>query len=188
MDELLQYLNSIHPLSDELKNHLKQIIQIQEVSKKEYLLELGRVCKGISFVAKGLVRCFYYKNGREVCSWFMKEGDLIVSVESFFSQVPSYENMQALEDCLLFSISYDQLQHIYLHYPEFNYIGRVLTEKYYILCDQRLYSLRMQKAAERYEYLIQNQPEIIQRVPAQYIASYLGITSETLSRIRKVKK
>jgi len=114
----------------------------------------------------------------------MKEGDLIISVESYFNQQPTYENIQAIEDSELFSISHDELNVIYYKFPEFNFIARVLTEKYYTLSEQRLFSLRMQRASERYAHLMKNFPEIIQRVPSTYIASYLGITLETLSRIK----
>jgi len=158
-----------------------------EVSKKTYLLREGHICYNIYFIQKGLVRCFYTKDEKDISSWFMKEGDVIVSVESFFSQTVSYENIQALEDCMIYYLSYDDLQIAYNTFPEFNFIGRVLTEKYYKLSEQRLYSLRMQRAFEKYQYLLVNFPQLIQRVPSKYISSYLGITEETLSRIRAMK-
>ena len=79
------------------------------------------------------------------------------------------------------------MQYLYRNCLEFNFIGRVLTEKYYRLSEQRLYSLRMQRAIERYDFIMERFPQIILRVPSKYIASYLGITEETLSRIRAVK-
>jgi len=184
MNNLIQYLDAIHPLSQHLKDHLSDILKIRELSKKDYLLKTGRICTDICFVEKGLLRCFYLKEEKEVCSWFMKEGDVIISVESFFQQQVSNESIQALEDCTLYYITYSELQHTFTYYPEFNFVGRILTEKYYTLSEQRLYSIRMQRASERYEYLISNFPELIQRVPSKYIASYLSITEETLSRIR----
>ena len=117
----------------------------------------------------------------------MKENDIIISVESFFRQTKSIESIQALEETVLYSISYNELQYIYRQFPEFNFIARVLTEKYYTLSEQRLYSIRMQRSHERYQYLLDHFPELIQRVPAKYLASYLGITEETLSRIRSKK-
>ena len=117
----------------------------------------------------------------------MKEHDVIFSVESFLNQTPSYENIQTLEDSLLHYITYAELQYLYNTFPEFNFVGRALTEKYYQLSEQRLYSLRMQRAFEKYNFLMDHFPQIIQRVPSKYIASYLGITEETLSRIRALK-
>lgn len=184
MNELLHLLNSIHPLSPELQAHLSRILKTKEINKKDLLLRAGHVCRNIFFIQKGLLRCFYLKDEHEVCSWFMREGDVMVSVESFFQQKESYESIQALEDSVLCYIDYGELQHIYRQFPEFNFVGRVLTEKYYMLSEQRLFSLRMQRAGERYAYLQQNHPELIRRVPSKYIASYLGVTDVTLSNIR----
>jgi len=184
MIKFLQSLNLIYPLSPALHEYLFEKLKLVEVSKKEFLLREGKISKNIYFINKGLVRCFYIKEDKEVSSWFMKEGDLIISVESYFNQQPTYENIQAIEDSELFSISHDELNVIYYKFPEFNFIARVLTEKYYTLSEQRLFSLRMQRASERYAHLMKNFPEIIQRVPSTYIASYLGITLETLSRIK----
>lgn len=184
MKQLLLYLESIHPMSDGLKQHLAAILKERILPKKSYLLKAGHISRNICFIGSGLLRCFYIKDDHEVCSWFMKEGDVIVSVESFFAQKESYESIQALEDCILYYISYDELQAIYRNYPEFNFIARVLLEKYYMLSEQRLYSLRMQKSQERYDYLLEHFPELILRVPAKYLASYLGITEVTMSKVK----
>lgn len=184
MEQLFEYLSAIHPLSEGLKEALIQRLVPIALPKKSYLLRKGQVCKYISFVSKGLVRCFYLREEREISSWFMKEGDVIISVESFFKQQPSYESIQVLEDSELLSLRYEDLQQIYRDFPEFNFVGRVLTEKYYTLSEQRLYSLRMQRASERYAHLMEHYPDIIRRVPSTYISTYLGITLETLSRIK----
>jgi CRP-like cAMP-binding protein len=117
----------------------------------------------------------------------MREGDVIISVESFFRQSTSYESIQSLEDCELYYISYIELQEIYRNFPEFNFVGRALTEKYFCLSEQKLYSIRMMRASERYEYLLQQFPELAMRVPAKYLASYLGITPEMFSKIKSGK-
>jgi len=184
MEALFTLLTSIHPLSEGLVNHLAKTLRTKSISKKQYLLKAGHISRQICFIEKGLLRCFYEQGEAEVSSWFMKEGDVIISVESFFKQVPSYEIIQALEDCTVYYISYEQLMYAYMNFVEFNFVGRILTEKYYTLCEQRLYSLRMHKAVERYNDLLQNDPEIIQRVPSKYVASYLGISLETLSRVK----
>lgn len=184
METLLTFVNSIHPMSSGLKEYLYRTLKKQSFSKKDLILKKGKIATNIYFIEKGLVRCFYEKNGKEVSSWFMKEGDFIISVESFYNQKPGNETIQALEDCSVYSINHQELMYMYLHYPEFNFIGRVLTEKYYILCEQRLYSMRMQKAKERYEYLQKSHPDLMQRVTAQHLASYLGVTMETLSRVK----
>jgi CRP/FNR family transcriptional regulator, anaerobic regulatory protein len=184
MEKLLLFLESIHPMTDGLKHHLATILKAKELPKREYLLRSGHVSKKICFICQGLLRCFYLKDGHEVSSLFMKEGDVIVSVESFFSQKPSYESVQALEDSIVYYITYDELQFAYKNFLEFNFIGRVLLEKYYTLSEQRLYSLRMQRAQERYDYLLEHHSELVLRVPAKYLASYLGITEVTMSKIK----
>ena len=184
MEEFFEMLNSIHPLSEELKGHLSSVLKTITIKKKDFLLFEGQICKNICYIQKGLIRCFYNMNSEEVCSWFMTERNLIISVESFFSQKPSYESIQALEDCVLFCLNYDELQYIYKTYPELNFIARILTEKYYILSEQRLYSIRKKRAGERYKFLRDNFPELIQRVPSKYLSSYLSVSEETLSRIK----
>jgi CRP-like cAMP-binding protein len=184
METLIGLLNTIYPLSSPLVNYLQTAIKVQELSRKDYLLRAGHVCRRICFIEKGLLRCFYIKDEQEVSSWFMQERDVIISVESFLQQKVSYESIQALEDSVLYYIDYIELQYIYRHFPEFNFIGRVLTEKYYCLSEQRLYSMRMQKSQERYDYLLEHHPELLLRVPAKYLASYLGITEVTMSKIK----
>lgn len=184
MEAVLQYLNAIHPLSPGLADYLQRHLKTREIARRDFLLRTGQVCRIICFIERGLLRCFNLIGEQEVCSWFMKEGDVIISVESFYHQKESYEAIQALEDCTLHYITYSELQYIYRTFPEFNFIGRVLTEKYYCLCERRAYSLRMQRARERYQYLLEHHPELLLRVPAKYLASYLGICEVTMSKIK----
>jgi CRP-like cAMP-binding protein len=188
MLRFLQFLNSIYPLSEQHVQHLSKVLKTQTFAKKSFLLKTGQICNHIYFIETGLARCFYIKDGIEISSWFMKEGDMIISVESFLSQKESHEAIQALEDMIVHYVSYEELQFIYKNFLEFNIIGRVLTEKYYTLSEQRLFSLRMMRAQERYDFMSKNHQELIQRVPSLHIASYLGITKETLSRIRARNK
>jgi hypothetical protein len=100
---------------------------------------------------------------------------------------PSIQHQYIL-DTTVHYISYQELSHVYKTYPEFNYVGRELVQKYYKLSEQRLYSLRMQRGPERYAYLIEHHPELVQRVEQKYLASYLGITEQYLSMMRSVPK
>ena len=184
MDSLLNYVEAIYPLSNPLKIHLRKHIQSKRVLKNEFILKAGNVSKNIYFIERGLLRTFYLKKDLEISSWFMKEGDFIISVSSFLKQVTSNESIHALEDCLLYSLSYNELQNVYRIFPEFNFIGRVITEKYYALSEDRRSALKMMRANERYDYLMENHGELLQRVPLKYIASYLGVTEVTLGRSR----
>ncbi len=184
MHQIIEYLQSIHPLSPALVEYLYAHLKYKKVCRKEYVLKAGHVARSVYFIETGLLRAFYMKGDREVTSWFMKEDDVSLSIESFYGQTESYEYIQALEDCSLYYIDYQELEAIYRHYPEFNALGRLLTIRYHIHWVKQLYSLRMQTAEERYIWLLLNQPELLSRVPAKYIASYLDITEVTLSKIR----
>jgi len=184
MTGLFSYLHSISPLSETLRQHLQQIVKRKELARKEHLLQAGQVCKSIWFIERGLLRCYTARESGEVCSWFMKEGDVCMSVESFFLQQSSLENIQAMENTELYSIEFEELQQIYREFPAFNITGRVLLEKYYLLSEQRLTAMRSRRAPERYRWLGEHSPELLQRVPAKYLASYLGITEVMLSNIK----
>ena len=185
MNELIQFLKSISPLSIELEEYLINNLKRKSLKKNEFLLNAGQVCKNIYFIEEGLFRCFYNTiENKEVDSWFMKEGDVIISVESFFLQRPSNENIISLEESVVYYIDYKTLQFLYETFLEFNIIGRVITEQYYVLAEQRLYAIRMKTAKERYLWLMQNFPQLILRVPSKYLAFYLGISAETFSRMK----
>lgn len=109
----------------------------------------------------------------------MKEGDLIVSIKSFYRQQP-----QGLEDCTLFYIMYDELQYCYKNFPEFCYIGLKITKRYYMLWDVQQYGLPMRNAMERLNWLMQEHSEMVMRVPGKYLTSYHRMNRVTLSRLR----
>ena len=114
----------------------------------------------------------------------MAEGDFVISIVSFFTQQPSTEYLELLEPSTLHAINYQHLQELYRTFPEFNYVGRVLTERYYVQSEQRAHQLRTLPAKERYARLAADFPGLLQRVPLKHLASHLGISPETLSRLR----
>lgn len=186
MEELIALFNAIAPLSAPLEEYLRSLLRPRYVSRKEILMREGEIAKQIYFIEKGLVRSYYWIEDEEVCSWFMKEGDIFVSVQSFFFQAPSYETIEAMEEGIIWGISYNQLQYAYHHLPEFNYHRGVILEKYYGLSEQRHYITRRQTAYKRYVSLMEREQYLLQRVPAKYLASYLGITEGTFSHIKRV--
>lgn len=184
MEELLNYLLSIQPLSEELTLYLQTMVKEKRVVRNEMLLRAGQVSRHIYYIKKGLLRSFYMKDDEEVSSWFMKEGDFVVSVSSFYSQLPADESIQALEDSLILYLPQEDLQRAYNRFAEFNFIGRVITERYYALSENRIRLTRMLKARERHDQLFETHRDLINRVPAKYLASYLGVTEVTFSRSR----
>ncbi|HVU59090.1 MAG TPA: Crp/Fnr family transcriptional regulator [Puia sp.] len=185
MEELLTMLNDIRLMSTPLVNYLLSVIEAFELRKKQFLLKKGMISNHIYYVSKGILRGYYEdENKKQTTKWFMDEGNVITSVDSFFSRTPTLEPIQAIEPSLLFGIRYEQLYHAYEHYPEFNYHGRELTQKYHVLNERRISALQCLRARERYLYTKETQPRIVERVSDNLLASYLGIKKETLSRIK----
>lgn len=185
-EQLFKVFNQIYPVSDELKTAIIQNSSILEVQKKTQLLQAGEIANTIYFIAKGTARVYYLdQKGTETTSWFLFENDLLISVYSFYSGQPSFEYLETLKDCVLITLRKEKLDMLYNQFLEFNYIGRKLTEFYYIKNEMQANELRMLGAKERYLNLLKRSPQLIQQVSLGYIASYLGISQETLSRIRK---
>lgn len=186
-DGLFSLLNSIAILSQPLQQQLRACLIEETFERKQLLLKEGMVAQRIYFVKQGFLRAYHYKDGEKFTSWFMGPGEIIISVYSFFSRKPSFENIEVLEDAVLQSINWDQLQHLYSNFPEFNYTGRIITEQYYIRSEEKMISMQTLSAKQRYEQLLSAHPNILQKASLGQIASYLGIKQETLSRIRAGK-
>lgn len=184
---LFDALKSVRSLPLDLQTHIGEILKHKVLRKKDFLLKAGQINDKICFIQRGLLRAYYLRDEVEISSWFMTEGDFTVSITSFYEQVESYEYIQAIEDTEVLYITYKELDDIYERFLEFDYVGLKLTLKYFVQWDRQLYAIRMTSAEERYQWLLKNKPDLLSRVPAKYIASYLGITAETFSKIRSAK-
>ena len=185
ISSIINYLSLIQPLSEGLKNFLVNNLIEQNLKRKEILLSSGEISNKICFITKGFLRSYYISdNGIDTTAWFMKEGDICISVKSFYERIPSDEYIEAIEPSSIFYLNYQQLQEAYKLFPEFNIIGRILTEKYYILSEERLLCLRSRKSKDRYPFLLKHHPEIASRGLVQHVASYLDIDKHWLSKIR----
>ncbi|WP_336834430.1 Crp/Fnr family transcriptional regulator [Sphingobacterium siyangense] len=184
-DLIVKLFESIHPLSDDLKQLIEKHSYVIDVKAGVRLIDIGQVQKQIYFILQGGVHTYYIDPaGNEISSWLLYEGELAIAVYSFFSQKPSFEAIETLEPCRLLVLSYEKLNELYHKFSEFNFIGRVLTERYYIKSEEKANELRMLPAVERYRNLVERYPELLKRTPLGIVASYLGITQSTLSRIR----
>ncbi|AZI24305.1 Crp/Fnr family transcriptional regulator [Pedobacter sp. G11] len=187
-ENLFSLFNNLYPLKEEIKTAIIANSEVIKVTKKVKLLNAGERSNTIYFILKGAARIFYLdKDGKETNTWFLFENELLISVYSFYTGKPSFEYIETLEDCTLIAVKKDRLDELYLKYLEFNFSGRKLTEFYHMRNEIQANELRMFSAKERYHKLLERTPQLFQRVSLGHIASYLGVTQETLSRIRKQK-
>lgn len=184
MEPLFIFLNAIARLSPELEAHLRRILQCRKFTKDEFILREGYVSNFIYFIESGLVRIFNFHNDAEVTSWFLKEGNIFISVLSFFLQQPSYENIVALEDCICWCITFEQLEETMRLFPEFEkHHGRILRQ-YYCMLQERQFKLGRQTPLERYTVLEKEESELLQRVPMNMLHTYLQMSERTFRRAR----
>jgi CRP-like cAMP-binding protein len=191
MEELLSYLNQVAtsagwPLSPECLDRLREIIRPLTLKKDEMLLTAGEVCTNIYFIRKGLLKCYYILHEKDITDWLFAEWDTVVSVDSYYDQVPGVDFIQAREDCELFYISFEELEHLYSTFVEFNAVGRVLTNKYLRAWHGMARITRMQRAKERYESFLERHGEMVNRASMKDLASLLDMAPETLSRMRRL--
>lgn len=184
MEKLISHIKSYYQLNEEAQAALHACFKQVTLSKNEYLLTEGKICKHLYFLELGALRGYYNLEGKEISYWFGFENDFVTSFHSFITQQPAVENIQLIEGSLLWAISKDSLTGLLNQYHEIERILRIACEKYYIRLEERFVNAQFKTAAERYENLLQQSPHILERVPLGHIASYLGISQETLSRIR----
>lgn len=156
------------------------------IYKNEFLIKQKDICNELVFIEKGIFRHYHYTaEGKEATACFLLENNFAFEVVSFLTRVPSQEIMQALEDSVVYSISYDALQQLYSANPLAERFGRILIEEQFAEFKKIVLAQLRETAEERYLKLLEEQPEIIQRIPLKYIASFLGINNTSFSRIRK---
>ena len=180
----LSHLSSIISVSNSLESELNSVTKLITFSKNQSIIEIGNCCNDLFFVEKGLLRGYHLDDGKEITNWFAQEGEFATCLYSFVAVEPSFEKIQALEDCMLLKLPYSALQNLYIKFPETERLGRIITERYYIKLEERLLNVQFKNAKERYQNFVLSKPSLLQRTSLGQIASYLGITQETLSRIR----
>lgn len=185
LEKLVERFQSISPLPQAFYLRMLPMLREEHLPKNTQLLKEGEVARRIYFIAAGLARAWYLDaEERECTCWFMREGDVMISVYSFFTGQPAHETIELIERTKVYSITEDQLNALYKEFPEFNLHGRILTQQYYIRSEARSIMLRNPKIKDRVELFERQEPDLNKRLSLPYIASYLGTTKETLSRLR----
>ncbi len=179
-----QILFQIYPLPEASQAKLMACCKEVSFKRKYLLLKADTIERRIYFIKKGIVRAYAYQNDNEITFWFGKEGDAIISMKSYVANQPGYENIELLEDCQLYELQTEKLQELFEQDINIANWGRKFAEQELIKTEERLIARQFSTAAERYTALMNNHPDLLQRVPLGCIASYLGITQVSLSRIR----
>lgn len=183
---LIKFIRNNHPVSDEVIEEIVLHFEENKLVKNELYLKEGKVSNNYLFLEEGFMRTFTYDfNGNEVTTYFYPKNRVVFDAASFFMRTVSTENIQALTDCKGFSITYDKLNMLFHSIPEFREFGRSILVKEFVLFKQRTLTAINQTAEERYAALIDSNSEIFQYAQLKHIASYLGITDSSLSRIRR---
>ena len=181
---LLATINTVKPIGTLLEEALLKSFNVKHERKGKLLLQEGDIDNKLWYLSKGVLRSFHEINERDVTSRIMYTGHIVISPGSFFTQTAATESIEALSDCTLAVLPYDMLQKIYINFPEFNYHTRIITEQYFYKQEQRLYMLRKHDADAKYDYFLQHYANFLSDIPQKFIASFLNIAPETLSRTR----
>jgi CRP-like cAMP-binding protein len=179
--------NHYTQLSNDCMADLKSVSKILSVEKGSIIVKEGQYADKAYFIAQGSARAFYLKDGKDISDWFAFENDFISSINSFFLDVPSPHFIEASEPSILLEISRAHVTMLSDKYLEFDRLGKAIVTKTMLQLQQRIMSVQFETAQQKYKNLLEIRTDITQRVALGHIASYLGITIETLSRIRSQK-
>lgn len=163
---------------------LAQMLEIRNFDKKHQLIKVGEVENYINFVVKGLVRKYFYKGKTEVITQIAKEGEMISSSVSFLSGAPSSYLVETLEPTTFLSISKDQVEQLYKDFPKIERLGRLIITHFFLQKEEWEYECIRSNTRERFIRFIENNTDLVQRVPQKYLASYLNMKPETFSRLK----
>ena len=187
MEIIIKSINSLFRVSDVALEKLTSCLHPIEIPKKTILIEPNRKNDNLYFIEKGIARSYSLIDGKEITSWFSKEGELTYSTNSFYGKTEGYENemIQILEDSLLYYIPIAELERLCMEHADIANWLRILHQKAFVEMERRLIYRLYMSAEERYKDFSEKNPDLLQRVNLGYIASYLGMSHVTLCALRK---
>lgn len=184
MHPLRQFISQYTLVSEQDWQAISDCLLRRELKKETLLLEEGKTCKHLYFLEKGLLRFFVWKDGLDITKYFTDVPYVFTSQKSFNQQIPAQESIETLEDSIIWQMSYDDAQRL-LELKSWTTFIRLLVQEVQTYTEEILEALQTQTAEQRYKLLLQQDADLIQRVPLKHLASYLGIAPQSLSRIRK---
>ena len=183
-DSLKNYCNSFIPLTSGEVDLIDDFFEIKELKKKQFLLQDGKICNFIAFIAEGSIRHFHIKNGVEKTCDISFEDSWVTDFQSFTQNTACIMNLQAMEPATVFFIRKENLLNLYKACNKYETFGRLMAEQVAVRATEIAMSLSSDKPEERFVNLLKKQPDLFQRIPQKYIANFLGVSPESLSRIR----
>ena len=163
---------------------LESVLVPRKYAKGTIILKEGEQCQSIIYIHRGLLRQFYFKNGKEVTEYLAVDGDIVMCIESLFKEEPSYLQVEALENTILYELPKQRLEQVALHNVNIQILYRKILEESLIISQVHADLLRFETAENRYRRMTRQMPQVVLRAPLVHIASYLQMTPETLSRVR----
>lgn len=185
MNELQLYIKSYFGIAENKLTLLEDLFISESISKGDVFTEVGKRCSRLSFIQSGYIRVYNHHDGKEVTQWISSKGEFITDLSSIIFGSSSRWDIIALTNCELYSISKENYDGIGTLIPEWHQLEKMFIAKCFITLEERIYSFLSMTAEERYNMMFQMKPALFNQVPLHYIASMLGMTPETLSRIRK---
>lgn len=184
MDKFFEIVSQMASLCAESRQALSSILKRLELKKGHILVHQNSVCNYLYFIESGLTRTYYYNDGKDITDWLSPENSFACSIVSFISRKPDRRQIELLENSILWSLQYYEIENLCSKHHDIERMIRHLVSSGLVQLQQRFDDLHFATASQRYQTFIKENPTLLQRVPLGIIASYLGITQETLSRIR----
>jgi len=185
-DAIKAYYRKLVPhITDDELSVLQEWLTVRQIPKGDFLVKAGQVCQHVSFINIGLVRLYYTVDGKDISIGFVGEGEYTSEYESFLTRSPASQNIGALTDVEVIDLGIDDMQRLYKQFPVFQEFGRKIAEFLFIMLNRRNTALLALTPEDRYRNMIVNNFLLLQQVPQYMLASYIGVTPEHLSRIRK---
>lgn len=186
--DILDAFQNLSPISRQSTEEIQKIVIAKRYSKGQQLLKLNEIDRYFHFIAKGSARVFYVWEGQDITDYFALDGQFIGGLESLFSEKHTHKGIELTEDSLVESFNYQEFERLCTQHHDIERLGRKLITSLFILAQEVVEDLRFLSAAERYEQLQKRHPGISNRIPLKHIASYLSISTVSLSRIRGGKQ
>ena len=182
---LLKFINQFVDLNERELKSVQEFVQVIHLNKNEIFINEGEIADQIAFTNSGYLRVYYNHEGEEITRDITPLHSFATALPSFVSQTPSFEIISAITNCELLVIKKEHLDYLYSEYPKWERLGRRIIEEMFVESQRRIYSFITETAETRYKRILKQYPDMIHDIPIKYIADFLGIKLQSLSRLRK---